>query len=115
MAYRGSCHCGGIEYTVEGEPKQVLDCNCSHCRRKGYLLWFQPREKLRLSSPPNALATYTFNKHVIEHQFCPKCGCAPFGFGKDKDGNAVVAFNVRCLPDVDLTALRIVPVDGRSF
>ena len=23
MAYEGSCHCGQIAYTVEGEPKQV--------------------------------------------------------------------------------------------
>ena len=25
------------------------ECNCSHCSRKGYLLWFVPRESLRLT------------------------------------------------------------------
>ena len=74
MVYQGSCHCGQIAYSVEGEPKQVLDCNCSHCRRKGYLLWFQPREKLTLNTPASAMTAYTFNKHVIQHQFCPTCG-----------------------------------------
>src|SRR5690606_33723486 len=50
MSYSGSCHCGKISYEVEGEIEQVIDCNCSHCSRKGYLLWFVPREKLRFKS-----------------------------------------------------------------
>ncbi|HEU4626598.1 MAG TPA: GFA family protein [Steroidobacteraceae bacterium] len=115
MALEGSCHCGRIAFSIDGEPQQVLDCNCSHCRRKGYLLWFQPREKLTLRTPESALATYTFNKHVIQHHFCPTCGCAPFGFGKDRNGNDVVAINVRCLPDVDLTKLQITPFDGAKY
>jgi len=24
------------------------------------------------------MATYTFNKQVIQHRFCANCGCAPF-------------------------------------
>jgi len=115
MVHQGSCHCGQITFTYEGEVKQAIECNCSHCRRKGYLLTFGPRQALNLGVPESALATYTFNKHVIRHHFCPKCGCAPFGFGKDKNGNDTVAVNVRCLPDVDLGTLRIQPVDGRSF
>jgi len=43
IAHKGSCHCGGIAFEVEGEPEQVVACNCSHCSRKGYLLWFVPR------------------------------------------------------------------------
>jgi hypothetical protein len=114
VIYNGSCHCGKVSFTVEGDIQQVMDCNCSHCRRKGYLLTFVPREKLKLSTPESATSTYTFNKHVIKHQFCTECGCAPFGFGQDKQGNSLAAINVRCLPDVDLAALKIVPIDGRS-
>ena len=51
-------------------------------------------------------------QQVIE--FCPDCGCAPLGFGTDPKGNAVAAINVRCLPDVGISTLKIVPVDGRS-
>lgn len=111
----GSCHCGKIAYTVDAEIEgPVLECNCSHCSRKGYLLWFVPQEKLTLKTPRQALAVYHFNKHVIDHHFCPDCGCAPFGFGTSPTGEATAAINVRCLEDVDLTKLERVAYDGRA-
>lgn len=115
MIYKGGCHCGRIAFEVEGDLDQAIECNCSHCSRKGYLLWFLPRQQLQLATPENDLATYTFNKHVIQHHFCPTCGCAPFGVGTDKAGAATAAVNVRCLEAVDLAALKIIPVDGRKF
>jgi hypothetical protein len=115
MNYQGSCHCGRIAFEVEGELEQVIDCNCSHCSRKGYLLWFVPRAQLKLKTPESDMATYTFNKHVIKHHFCPTCGCAPFGFGVSPSGDAMAAVNVRCLDGIDLPSLKRVPVDGRSF
>jgi hypothetical protein len=114
MKYTGSCHCGRITFEVEGEIKEVIECNCSHCSRKGYLLHFLPKEKLRITSPAATLNTYLFNKHVIEHKFCSKCGCAPFGFGKAKDGSDAAMVNVRCLPDLDRSKLKITPYDGAS-
>lgn len=115
MRYHGSCHCGRIVYDVDGQLEQAIECNCSHCSRKGYLLWFVPREQLALATPEHDMATYTFNKHTIEHRFCPTCGCAPFGLGHGPDGKAMAAINVRCLDGVELSALRRVPVDGRSL
>lgn len=115
MIYQGSCHCGRIAFEVESDLEQVMECNCSHCRRKGYLLWFVPRDQLKLSTPESDLATYTFNKHAIKHRFCPTCGCAPFGEGADPSGTATAAINVRCLEGVEPAGLKIVPVDGRSF
>ncbi|MGH8306464.1 MAG: GFA family protein, partial [Steroidobacteraceae bacterium] len=78
MTHQGSCHCGRIAYEVEGDIAQVMECNCSHCARKGFLLWFGPRSALRLKTPESALSEYTFNRHHIKHQFCAVCGCAPF-------------------------------------
>ena len=115
MMYKGACHCGHITFEVEGDLKQVMDCNCSHCSKKGYLLWFISREQLRLATAASDLATYTFNKHVIKHHFCPRCGCAPFGFGTDPSGVATAAVNVRCLEGIELSALKVTPVDGRSY
>ncbi len=115
MRYTGSCHCGNIAFEIEGALDQAIECNCSHCSRKGYLLWFVPREQFRITGGEQSLATYTFNKHVIQHHFCATCGCAPFGFGKDRSGNAMAAVNARCLEGVDLALLKRVAVDGRSF
>src|SRR6185437_10392172 len=89
-------------------------CNCSHCARKGFLLWFVPRAALRLKTPEAALSQYTFNRHAIRHQFCAVCGCAPFAFGTDPKGVDTVAVNVRCLTEIDPDKLNITHYDGRS-
>jgi hypothetical protein len=114
MSHTGSCHCGRITFEVQGNLESAMECNCSHCSRKGYLLWFVQRTALTITSDPAAMATYTFNKHVIQHHFCTRCGCAPLGMGTH-DGVAMAAINIRCLEGVDLGAIPRVPVDGRSF
>jgi hypothetical protein len=114
MVYKGSCHCGQIAFEAEGELKQVIDCNCSMCSRRGSLLWFVPRSQFRLLTPEGNLSTYTFNKHVIQHRFCSKCGIHPFGEGTDPAGNKMAAINVRCLEGVDFSSLPVQHFDGRS-
>lgn len=115
MNYRGSCHCGNIAFSIEADIEQAMECNCSHCSRKGYLLCFVPRERLALDAPRVEPVTYTFNKHKIQHRFCPVCGCAPFGEGVDPTGKATAAINIRCLENIDLAAVPRVAVDGRSY
>ncbi|HEX9593947.1 MAG TPA: GFA family protein [bacterium] len=114
MIYQGSCHCGRVAFEVEGEVTQVTDCNCSICSRKGALLWFVPRDALRLLTPDEKLSTYTFGKHAIKHRFCPNCGIHPFGEATDRAGKPMAAINVRCLEGIDLSTLSVKPFDGRS-
>ena len=115
MIHSGSCHCGAIAFQVEGNLDQVIECNCSHCRRKGYLLWFVPLEHLMRTTSDETVSIYRFNTHKIDHCFCSVCGCAPFGFGTGSDGIAMASVNVRCLDNVDLGALKRAPFDGLSM
>ena len=114
MTYEGSCHCGAVKFAVEGEIGGAMSCNCSMCQRKGSLLWFVPRDALTLQAGEAELATYTFNRHAIQHRFCPTCGIHPFGEGSDPKGNRMAAINIRCLENVDLAAVPVQHVDGRS-
>ena len=113
MNYKGSCHCGNIAFEVEGELTGAMACNCSICSRKGSLLWFVPRDKLRLTSQKSE-GTYTFNKQVIKHHFCTVCGVGPYAEGVDPKGNAMAAINIRCLEGVDLDAVPVTHFDGRA-
>ena len=113
MLHRGSCHCGRIAFTLEGEIAEAVDCKCSLCRRRGGLLAFFPRDALHLETAEGDYATYRFNRHHIDHHFCHTCGIAPFSEGVDpRSGAKTVAVNVRCLPDLDLATIAIAPFDG---
>lgn len=114
MTHQGSCHCGRIRFDVDGDIDSALACNCSMCQRRGSLLWFVPREALRLQTPDEDAATYTFNEHVIRHRFCPVCGIHPFGEGIDPNGRAMAAINIRCVEGIDLEAVPVTHYDGRA-
>jgi hypothetical protein len=115
MDYKGSCHCGRVAFEVEGEIKGAVACNCSMCQRRGSLLWFVPRDKLRLLTPEAAADTYTFNKHAIKHRFCTACGIHPYGEGTDPKGNSIAAINIRCLEGIDLASVPVQDYDGRAL
>ncbi|MDB5802322.1 MAG: glutathione-dependent formaldehyde-activating [Rhodocyclales bacterium] len=115
MTYKGSCHCGQVAFEVEGEIPEITSCNCSICQRKGVLMWFVPRRAMTLLTPPEKMNTYTFNKHAIQHRFCPACGIHTFGEATSPSGDAVAAINVRCLEGVDMSALKVQHFNGREL
>jgi hypothetical protein len=115
MKYTGSCHCGNIKFELEGELNSATACNCSICSRKGSLLMFIPSANFNLLTTRENIATYSFNKHLIKHQFCKVCGIQPFGEGTDPKGNSMVAINIRCLDNIDLDAIPVHHYDGKSI
>ena len=78
------------------------------------MLWFLPRDKLVLKTPESDTRSYTFNRHVIQHRFCPTCGIHPYGEGKDPQGKATAAINIRCLEGIDLASVPVTHYDGRA-
>jgi hypothetical protein len=104
-----------VKFEVEGDVTGAMACNCSICQRKGSLLWFTQRSALTLKTPESNLSTYEFNKHVIKHRFCAVCGIHPFGEGKDRQGNATAAVNIRCIENIDLDSVPVTHFDGRSM
>jgi hypothetical protein len=108
--YRGTCHCGTVQLEVEGELAGLEECNCSICRRTGYVHWHVPPERFRIVSGEDALATYRFGTRVAAHHFCRTCGVSPFRRSRSNPDDVDV--NVRCLEGVDLEGLEIQPFDG---
>ena len=114
QTYSGGCHCGRVRYQVTTNLEPVLSCNCSICRKRGYLLTFVPRAQFKLLSGERGQTDYLFNRKVVHHLFCSTCGVGAFGTGAAPDGTEMVAVNVRCLDHADLDALTITPFDGKS-
>jgi len=113
--YTGSCHCGNVRYEVELELGTVIACNCSICSRAGWLLTFVPADKFKLLAGEDSLTDYQFNRKNIHHLFCTTCGVRSFCRGSDKSGNELRGINVRCLEGVDIDALTVNKVDGKSY
>jgi hypothetical protein len=97
VKYKGSCHCGRVAFEVEGTIDSGLACNCSICQRKGSLLWFVPRDRLRVLTPEANASTYTY------------------GEGTDPKGNHTAAINLRCLEGIDLASIPVENFDGRAL
>jgi hypothetical protein len=112
--HTGGCHCGAVRYEFDGAIGEVIACNCSICGKSGTLLAFVPATDFRLLSGADQLVEYKFNKHVINHNFCKVCGIKSFAAGKPPTGPEMRAINVRCLDDVDVAALKVKHVDGKS-
>lgn len=112
---QGSCQCGRITYEVDSGLDGLIECNCSHCYRKGLVLKFVPVSAFRLTQGEGNLSEHSFNRHKIKHRFCSTCGVQSFAEGQTPDGQTMMAINVRTLLDVEPWSWTAERVDGRSF
>lgn len=96
MIYKGSCHCGAVQYEVEAPAEvDVHECNCSICSRTAYLHLIVPKSKFKLLKGEAHLTTYTFDSGEAKHKFCKTCGIKSFYIPRSNpDG---ISVNVRCL------------------
>jgi len=112
----GGCQCGKVRYEVQMDIGEVIACNCSRCGRLGSLLAFAPLSQFKLLSGDTDLTKFEFNRHTIQHQFCARVGFSRLRSEQfPKTGNKMAAINVRCVDGVDVDALKVKKVDGRSL
>src|SRR5882762_7502654 len=76
-SYSGNCHCGTVKYTVRTpslSDSKVISCNCSICRRNGYLFIYPKRRDVNFHTGFDHLVSYFFGDKRGAHKFCPTCG-----------------------------------------
>jgi hypothetical protein len=92
---------------------EATDCDCSICRKSGFLHLFVSRNEFRLLRGEESLTTYTFNTGVAQHFFCRHCGVKSYYIPRSHpDG---VSVNVRCLDADTVAAVNITPFDGQNW
>lgn len=109
----GGCHCGRVRFEVRvPADARLLDCNCSICRKKGFLHLIVTRDRFTLLSGDDAIVTYTFNTHVAKHMFCGVCGIhAHYVPRSHPDG---IDVNAHCL-DLDALPWPVERFDGARW
>ncbi len=116
MKQIGSCHCGKVKFEVSNlNLNEAITCNCSICQRKGTMLSFVPAENFKLLTDRSALTDYQFGKKSIHHFFCSTCGVTSFAEGKTPEGIPMIAINVRCVENIELSMVFAKQIDGKSF
>jgi len=110
----GGCHCGAVRFRVLVEdPRTCLDCNCTICRKKGFLHYIVPPHRFELESGEESLLEYRFGTKTARHLFCQTCGISPFYEPRSHPGSIDV--NVRCLDDDAARTFKIEPFDGANW
>jgi hypothetical protein len=114
-SYRGGCHCGNVQYSIQADLSgDLISCNCSICQKTGTILAFIPAADFKLEKGEEHLKDYLFNKKAIHHFFCTNCGVRSFARGTNPKGGEMAAINVRCLEGVELEQLHVKHVNGRA-
>lgn len=116
--YRGSCHCGTVQFEAQLDLAQnSYRCNCSICRRNRFWAAVARPEHFRLLAGESELTQYLFNTKKNHHYFCKHCGVRAFGVGNDTPMGKMYGINIGCLENVaeaELAVIPIVQVDGMN-
>jgi hypothetical protein len=112
--FTGGCHCGLVRYECTSDLAMITDCNCSICTKKGLHFSFLAPQSFHLRAGGELLKDYLFNRRAIRHRLCGECGVEIFAEGAKPDGTRVIALNVSTIDQIDLSKLKMTPVDGRS-
>jgi hypothetical protein len=112
--HSGGCHCGAVRFEVLAPAYlEVDECNCSICSRTGYLHLIVPKDRFRISTGENELATYAFNTGIAKHLFCRRCGIKSFYVPRSHpDG---ISVNARCIDSDTVVGMTIEPFNGREW
>jgi hypothetical protein len=114
ITHAGGCHCQRVRFTVEAPADiEVLDCNCSICRRTGYLHLIVPTARFHLLSGAGDLAEYRFGTGAAKHYFCRHCGIKSFYVPRSHPDQ--ISVHARCLDPGSVRSMTTIPFDGEHW
>ena len=111
-----TCHCGGVEAEVKLSEKgfeKLLRCNCSLCKRRGYIMTPVRPENFKLVKGQDLLTLYQYHTKVAKHYFCSKCGI--YTHSNPRSNPKIYGINIGCIEGVNPFELNDVGInDGEN-
>lgn len=108
--HAGSCHCGGVRFSVADDPVEMTTCDCSLCVKRNALMVKVPEAALTILEGHDLLSTYEWNSRRAKHHFCSRCGI--YLFHRKRAAPDHFGVNVFCLDGFDISALPIRATEG---
>lgn len=87
--HSGSCLCGAVKFTIDGEFERFYLCHCGHCRKDSGSAHaanlFASKASLQWLSGEDKVAVFRLRETRHQRSFCSTCGSAlpfasPFGW-----------------------------------
>lgn len=111
--YTGSCHCGGVRFSVLHEPDELTTCDCSLCVKRNALMAKVPEAALRIDAGEELLTLYEWNTKRAKHYFCRQCGV--YVFHRKRAAPDHFGVNVFCLDDFNVAAYPVRATGGANM
>jgi len=110
----GGCHCGSVSFEIRIPDSIVVHrCNCSICRKSGYLHLIVAADDFSLLSGDENLTDYRFHTGVARHLFCDVCGIKSFYVPRSHP--KAFSVNLNCIEVPGGVEVRIEDFDGRNW
>ena len=108
------CHCKSIEAEIYiDQLDKILRCNCSICKRKGFIMAMVKNEDYKIVRGRDKLKLYQFHSKIAKHFFCAICGI--YTHHNPRSNPLMTGFNVGCVDEIDSFKFDDVPVnDGNN-
>lgn len=103
-----TCHCGAVRIEVPRVPEQLTSCNCSICRRLGWIVAYYGMSEVTIHGETD---TYAWGDRMLRFHRCRVCGCATHWWPENPTRDRM-GVNARLLPPEALAGSRIRRFDG---
>jgi hypothetical protein len=111
--YRGSCHCGAVQFQIETDFPELTTCDCSICSKRNAVMVKVHESKFTLLRGEQSLCEYRFHTRTARHYFCRVCGIYPFH--RKRVTPDFFGVNVFCLENFDPTGIPVRATVGKGM
>ena len=109
------CHCGQVAITLPHKPDEVSQCNCSLCRKSGFMgIYYRPEDVI-VSGDVVPYVRDDLDEACLTNWRCSHCGCATHWTGLGKYAEDRMGVNARMLDADVLKGVPVKQVDGASW
>lgn len=105
-----SCVCGAVRLAITRAPDELVDCNCSICRRYAAFWAYYPLKDVIV--PRGLTDTFMLGPKKIEFHRCKICGCVTHWLPTDPRDRMGV--NARLMDPEVVARTRIRHLDGAN-
>lgn len=128
MNRNGSCSCGDVQFSVEGDPFNTVFCYCTECQiasgsDKFYGVWYKPDQFQITQGKTKEFIRFGDSGGKLTYKFCEKCGtklCAESSYGMITVAGAILDNTVGIEPQMAIftksaTSWAILPTEIPCF